>query len=76
MLLFAAAYLATATLADEPRGSRNPAASVRATAYATVRLVKGEIVRFGEDAAANSRERVTTIRLADGEHEAKIVEFE
>jgi hypothetical protein len=77
MLALAAISLASATLTGEPQGVPKPATSVRATALATVRLVEGEIVRFAEDGAVpDSRQYLTRIRLADGEHEAKIVEFQ
>lgn len=75
-------FLAALTLiaaAAAPNGGdrwRDPPASVRVTARATVRLLESATIRFDEEIAGDRRERDTIVHLDDGDHLAKIVEFE
>ncbi|MEO6199055.1 MAG: hypothetical protein ABIO68_03860 [Sphingomicrobium sp.] len=68
--------MASATVATGGDRPRSAVISTRATAQATVRLIQGQIVRLGFAEAADPRQRATTVHLADGEHDAIIVEFE
>ncbi len=77
MIILAALALTAAPAAPTgDNGGRGPAVSVRASALATVRLVQSATVRLDGNIAGDPRERDTIIHLDDGNHPAKIVEFE
>lgn len=48
----------------------------RAQGYAVVRLLSAEVVPMSGDSRLAAPQRRTTIRLADGVHDAFIVEFQ
>ena len=76
IILAALALTAAAAAPTGDNGGRGPAVSVRASALATVRLVQGVTVQLDDNIAGDPRERDTIIHLDDGNHPAKIVEFE
>lgn len=53
-----------------------PASGARAHGTAMVRLLSAQVVPMSADSRLAAPQRRTTIRLADGEHDAFIVEFE
>ena len=74
MMLIAALSLAAAAMPQAPPLHLGP--SARATATVTVRLMDSATIRFDRSIEANAFVRDRILRLADGEHLAKIVEFE
>ena len=75
MLLFVLSALAASAQLAADRAPRNPT-TVRATGTATVTLLEARVVPMSADSGREARQRPTTIRLADGEHHALVVEFE
>ncbi|MBA3669157.1 MAG: hypothetical protein H0W71_03705 [Sphingomonas sp.] len=77
MVLIAAISLAAAAVPQaQVVPSVAPAQSVRATATVTVQLMESATIRFDRSIEANALVRDRILRLADGDHQAKIVEFE
>ncbi|MES2002647.1 MAG: hypothetical protein V4444_10105 [Pseudomonadota bacterium] len=76
MMLIAAISLAAAAMPESQPAPRHPGPSARATATVTVRLMDSATIRFDRSIEANAFVRDRILRLADGEHQAKIVEFE
>ena len=76
MVLIAALSVAAAAVPQAQAAPRPAALSVRATATVTVRLMESATVRFDRSIEANIYVRDRILRLADGDHQAKIVEFE
>lgn len=70
------ALIATTIVPVEGSGAFVPAAGVRASAQAVVRLLDAASVPMSAQSQLEAPQRRTTIRLADGDHEAFIVEFE
>jgi len=75
MLLLALSALAASA---DPAPTRAPpsAATAGATGTATVTLLEARTVPMSADSLRRAPQRPTMIRLADGEHQALIVEFE
>ncbi len=76
MMLIAAISLAAAAMPDAQVAPRHPGPSAHATGTVTLRLMDSATIRFDRSIEANAFVRDRILRLADGEHQAKIVEFE
>lgn len=76
MVLIAAISLAAAAVPQAQAAPRLAGPSVRAIATVTVRLMESATIRFDRSIEANTYVRDRILRLADGDHQAKIVEFE
>ena len=76
MMLIAALSLATAAMPEAQAAPLHPGPRARATATVTVRLMDSATIRFDRSIEANAFVRDRILRLADGDHQAKIVEFE
>ena len=75
MLLLALSAMA-ASVQPGPAHAPRSMPIARATGTATVTLLEARVVPMSEDSEREAQQRPTTIRLADGEHQALIVEFE
>lgn len=78
LTLFASLAVAAAVPTTAPSRSferpLQPLARVGATA--TIRLLSAATVSFGAGGQSSIPPRATTIRLADGEHDARLFEFQ
>lgn len=70
------AMLASAPLEAGGPSKFVPSSAVRASGQAVVRLVSARAIPMSAGSTIDAPQRRTTIRLADGDHEALIVEFE
>lgn len=76
MLLLALSALAASAQPAALDRAPPSAPIVRATGRATVTILAAAVVPMSTESFRHVRQRPTRIRLADGEHQAIIVEFE
>lgn len=70
------AILASAAAQPGAAGGFVPGSGVRASGQAVVRLLSAQAVPMSSESLLEAPQRRTTLRLADGEHDALLVEFE
>lgn len=77
MMVTALLAMAAATAAQGAAASEFlPSSTARATATVSVRLLTAEVVPMSAESRVQAEQRRTTLRLADGEHDAFIVELQ